>query len=146
MEVAALIISILSLLISILFAVLEIRNSKKINDINLEAELSKDIIKEYLTEKFPDAMSKIYFKGRKLTNIVHLQTALNGLRNKLKFFKYCDNTFFAKLKDKTQRLEDYIVSNEGRSYNAEDQGEVMDEIRNQMTDIYELLKQKYKNG
>ena len=52
MEVAALIISILSLLISILFAVLEIRNTKKINDINLEAELSKDIIKEYLTEKF----------------------------------------------------------------------------------------------
>lgn len=146
MEVAALILSILSLLISILFAVLEIRNTKKINDINLEAELSKDIIKEYLTEKFPDAISKIYFKRRKLTNIVHLQNALNGLRNKLKFFKYCDNAFFTKLKDKTQALEDYIVSNEGRSYNAEDQGEVMDKIKNQMTDIYELLKQKYKNG
>jgi len=146
MDTAALIISIISLLVSILFAILEIRNSKKINDINLEAELSKDIIKEYLTEKFPNAISKIHFKGRKLTDIVPLQNALNGLRNRLRFFKYCDNTFFIKLKNKTQTLEDYIVSNEGRSYNAEDQGEVMGEIRNQMTDIYELLKQKYKNG
>ena len=146
MDVAALIISILSLLVSIVFAALEIRNSKKINDINLEAELSKDIIKEYLTQKFPDAISKIHFKGKKLTEIVPLQTALNGLRKELRFFKYCDNVFYTKLKAQTQQLEDYIVNNEGKLFNTDEHGEVMDEIRNQMTSIYALLNQKYKNG
>lgn len=146
MEVAALIISILSLCISVLFAVLQIRNTKKINDINLEAELSKDIFKAYLTEKFPNAVSTIHFKGRKLTSIAPLQNALNGLRKELKFFKYSDNAFFVDLKNKTQALEDYIVNNEGRSYNAEDQGEVMNTIITQMRGIYELLKKKYTNG
>lgn len=146
MEVAALIISIVSLLISIVIAFVENKNSKKINDINLEAELSKDIIKQFLTETFPGAVTKIHFKGRKLSNIVHLQNALNNLRNKLRFFKYCDESFYSKLKEKTQSLEDYIVLNEGRTFNVEDQSEVMNEIVSQMTDIYTLLKEKYKNG
>lgn len=146
MDIAALIISICSLLISSAIAIREIQSNKRINDINLEAELSKDIIKEYVTRVFPQSISKIYFKKRKLTNIAPLQTGLNGLRNRLKFFKYCDNTFFIELKIKTQALEDYIVNNEGRTFPAEDQGEVMDEIRRQMTDIYLLLKKKYKNG
>lgn len=146
MEVAALIISIVSLLISIVIAFVENKNSKRINDINLEAELSKDIIKQFLTETFPGAVTKIHFKERKLSNIVHLQNALNNLRNKLRFFKYCDESFYSKLKEKTQSLEDYIVLNEGRTFNVEDQSEVMNEIVSQMTDIYTLLKEKYKNG
>ncbi len=146
MDVLALIISIVSLVISSILANAEIKNSKKINDINLEAELSKDIIKEYLTKNFPNAISKICFKNHKLTNIVPLQTALNGLRNNLKFFKYCDNVFYSRLKDKTQTLEDYIVNNEGNTYSTEDQSDVMGEIINKLTDIYSLLKEKYKNG
>ena len=99
-----------------------------------------------MTETFPGAVTKIHFKGRKLSNIVHLQNALNNLRNKLRYFKYCDESFYSKLKKKTQSLEDYIVLNEGRTFNVEDQSEVMNEIVSQMTDIYTLLKEKYKNG
>lgn len=146
MEVAALIISILSLLVAVGIAILELFNNKRINDINLEAELSKDIIKEYLTAAFPKAVAKIHFKKRKLSNIVPLQNALNGLRNKLKFFKYCDPAFYNQLKKKTQELEDYIVNNEGKTYSIEDQSEVMQEICDQLTGIYTLLKAKYKNG
>ena len=100
----------------------------------------------YMTETFPKAISKIHFKGRKLTNIVPLQNALNGLRNRLRFYKYCDSVFYDNLKEKTQTLEDFIVSNEGHTYHIEDQGEVMNEICAQMTGIYSLLKRKYKNG
>lgn len=146
MEVAAFVLSIVSLIISSCLAYLEIVSGKKINDINLEAELSKEIIKNYLTEIFPAAISEIYFKKKRLTNIVPLQNALNELRKNLRFFKYCDSSFFTNLKEKTQSLEDYIVNNEGCSFDTEDQGEVMIEIRKKMTDIYTLLKEKYKNG
>ena len=146
MEVAALIISIISIVITLGVAWWQIKRTKKLNDINLEAELSKDIIKEFLTNRFPNAITAIYFKKRKLTNIVQLQNALNDLRKKMRFFKYCDSNFFEQLKVKSQALEDYIVNNEGRTYTTEDQGEVMEEIKRQMTDIYSLLKSKYING
>ena len=146
MEVAALIISIASIIITLGVAWWQISRNKKINDINLEAELSKDIIKDFLTNKFPTAITKIHFKNRKLTNIVPLQNALNELRRKMRFFKYCDSKFFNQLKLKLQELEDYIVNNEGKVFVAEDQGEVMEEIKKKMTDIYTLLKSKYKNG
>ena len=64
----------------------------------------------------------------------------------MRFFKYCDGDFFEQLREKSQDLEDYIVSNEGRSYSTEDQGEVMETIKRKMTDIYSLLKSKYING
>ena len=145
-EVWALIISIVAILISIGVARWQVDKTKKINDINLEAELSKDIIKEFLTERFPAAITAIHFKKRKLTNTRPLQNALNELRQKLRFFKYCDAHFFEELKAKSQELEDYIVNNDGRYYSTEDQGEVMEEIKTQMTSIYSLLKTKYTDG
>ena len=82
MEVAALIISIVSILITLAVAWWQIKKTKKLNDINLEAELSRDIIKEFFTDRFPDAITAIYFKKRRLTNITPLQNELNSLRKK----------------------------------------------------------------
>ena len=146
MEVAALVISIISIIMTLGISWWQISKNKKLNDINLEAELSKDIIKEFLTNKFPNAISEIHFKKQKLTNIAPLQSALNNLRKKMRFFKYCDPSFFEDLKSLLQELEDYIVNNEGRYFSTEDQGEVMNIIRNKMTAIYTLLKSKYING
>ena len=98
MDVAALIISIAAIIISVIVAAVQIAKNKKINDINLEAELSKEIVKVYLTEVFPKAVSDVSFKKKRLTNIAPLQNALNGLRVKLKFYIYCDNEFYQNLK------------------------------------------------
>lgn len=146
MELAALIISIISIAITVVFAIVQIINDKRLNDINLEAELSKEIFKEYLTLKFPDAISKISFEGNKLSNIVDLQNELNSLRSSIKFFKYCDEKFFNEFKTKSQELEDYIVSNEGKIFRFEEQGTVTQTIIEKMSAIYGLIGQKYKNG
>ncbi len=146
MNNAALIISILSLAGTIVFAIWNIVNTKKINDINLEAEISKDIIKEYLTDIFPKAVSKIHFKKRVMSGIEPLQNALNDLRKQLIFYKYCDEKFFRGLKEKTQALEDYIVLKEGHRFDYDRQNEIREEVRCQMKEIYQLLKNKYKNG
>ena len=146
MEVAELVISIVSIIMTLCISWWQISKNKKLNDINLEAELSKDIIKESLTNTFPNAISGIHFKKQKLTNIAPLQSALNNLRKKMRFFKYCDPNFFDNLKVLLQDLEDYIVNNEGRYFSTEDQGEVINIIRTKMTAIYTLLKSKYING
>lgn len=146
MDVAALIISILAIIISVIVAAVQIAKNKKINDINLEAELSKEIVKVYLTEIFPKAVSDVSFKKKRLTNIAPLQKALIGLRVKLKFYIYCDNEFYQNLKRQLQDLEDYIVNNEDRYFGFDAQKEVRQIIYLKMTEIYSLLKKKYKDG
>ena len=146
MDIVAIIISILSLIISITFSIVEYYHSKKINDINLESELFRDIIKEYLTTIFPNAISEIHFNEKRLTSISLLQEALNKFRNSLRFYKYYDEEFYNNLKTKTQEIEDYIVENEDKEFSFEDQGEVTNKIRQQIKELYRLIAKKYKNG
>lgn len=146
MEEAALAVSIVSICISLIVMAIEIHSNKKLNDINLEAELSKDIVKGYLTKKFPQAISDIYFNEKKLTNIDSLQNALNSLRNELRFFKYSDPEFYGDLKMKTQEIEDYIVENEDCYFEYCEQIEVKAVIHKKTTELYALLNNKYKNG
>ena len=146
MDIVAIIISILSLIISITFSIVEYYHSKKINDINLESELFRDIIKEYLTTIFPNAISEIHFNEKRLTSIALLQEALNKFRNSLRFYKYYDEEFYNHLKTKTQEIEDYIVENEDKEFSFEDQGEVTNKIRQQIKELYRLIAKKYKNG
>lgn len=146
MELAALIISIISIVISIIFAILQINSDKKINDINLEAELSKEIFKDYLINRFPNAISEICFEKNKLSNIGKLQNELNSLRKDIRFFKYYDECFFEDFRTISQELEDYIVTNEGKEYAFDDQRAVNDYIMKKLSDVYTLIETKYKNG
>lgn len=146
LEIIAIVLSGISLLASIGIAGLEIYKNKKINDINLESEFSKDTVQLYLTKRFPEAVNEICFTGEKLSQIDNLQNCLNTFRNELKYFRYCDIKFFEKLKKKLQTLEDYIVANEGKRFDADDQTVVQKKIVDSMTDIYKTVKKKYKNG
>lgn len=146
MDIAALIISILSIIVSTILFSVEMSANKKINDINLESELFKDIVKDFLTNKFPQSISNIHFQDTCLSGIDDLQQSLIEMRKSFKFYMYSDITFYNDLKSKLQELEDYVVSNEGKKYSIEEQSDVMKEIRSQMTGIYSLLKNKYKNG
>ena len=61
MEIASLIISFVAILLSLFATFLQIKNSKKINDINLEADLLKSLITDSITQEIPNAYSNICF-------------------------------------------------------------------------------------
>ena len=146
MEVAALIISIVSIVGTLGISIYEIINSIRVNDINLEAELSVDTFKKYLTLKIPNAVSNISFDNNKLSNIQELQDVLNDFRKELRFYQYCDKDFFDEFKISAQDVEDYIVSNEGKSYESTDFADVNSEIINKLKKVYEVCQKKYKRG
>lgn len=146
MDLAALILSIISLVATVIISIYEIINALKVNDINLEAELSKEVFKEYLTQKIPDAMSNISFDNNKLSHIEELQDVLNSFRRNLRFYQYCDKKFYNKFKKSAQEIEDYIVSNEGKQYEPTDFASVNQVIISKVNDLYKVCKKKYKRG
>lgn len=146
MDIIAIVISIISLIVSIVLARKQTKSSFYINDINLEAELSKDTFKIYLTEKIPKAISNISFDGNRLTNIVELQDSLNSFRKDLVYFKYLDEVFYKDFKNAAQNLEDYIVENEGKTVENTDIANILQEIVEKIKVLYDVCRVKYKRG
>ena len=139
-------LSLLAIVVAVITAIAQWKSSKKINDINLAAELFKETFKDFLVEKIPNAVKQLYFPNNALSNITELQTVLNDLRKSTEFFLYIDKSFYEKLKSKCQGLEDYLVQNEDKHCSLVELGEITDTIRSFIKDIYSLLNDKYKNG
>ena len=146
MDCIALILSIISLIATVILSLFEVGSAKKLNDINLEAELSKDIFKMYLVQNIPRAISNLSFNNNQLSNIDELQTALNSFRQELKFYQYFDKDFYKKLKKATQKIEDYIVTNEDKVFDCGEIGEVNQNIITYVNELYSCCKDKYKKG
>ena len=146
MEIAAFILSIISFVATVIFSIYEILNALKVNDINLEAELSKEVVKEYLTNKIPNAVSNISFDKNKLSEIGELQETLNSFRRELRFYQYCDKTFYDDFKKSAQDIEEYKVSNEGKQYEPTELAGVNQDIVLKVKKLYDVCQNKYKRG
>ncbi len=146
MEIASFVLSIISITISVIIAIIELQKSKKINDINLDFDLLKDTIKLYLTELLPGSLQKLSFVDDKLTNITYLQKDLLGFLRSFSFLRYSDNVFYEEFKKAIQELEDFIVENEDKSFSFSDQGDIHKRIIEMTQKIYQLVGEKYKNG
>ena len=143
MELASLIISIVAIFLSLLVTIWQNKCSKAINDINLEADLLKELITKPLTEEIPNAYKDLCFPNGVLSETEPLQTAITNLLEKLRFFKYYDAHFYSEIKKKGQALEDYIVSNDGKHFDNDDMSKTLDEISQMISEVYFLLKSKY---
>ena len=146
MEIVSLILSIVSILVAGILTIFEIKNNIKVNDINLEAELSKEIFKKYLTKNIPEAIRNISYNNNCISNIDDLQNALNEFRSELRFYQYCDKDFYNNLKLVAQKIEDYIVENEGKKFDNTDLSAVNEKIVNMVIEFYDVCKNKYKRG
>lgn len=146
LEIIAIIVSLISLVVSCALALWEIWKNKKINDVNLEADLFKDVLKLYLTKLFPDAVSQLHFENDVLVGIENLQNTLIDFKNELKFFRYRDVSFFNNLQDKLQAVENYILEKVDEMYTYEEQDKIIIDVSLGMTDVYNLVGKKYKNG
>ena len=147
MEVAALIISIISLVTTCIFAFFEIQSNRKLNRINLESVYIMEIYKEYLTISIPQARKNLRFDANnRLIDIGALKNVLIEMCQKSSYYLYADKTFYTTLKTHLQSLEDYIVNNENKSFEPEDQAEVLNNIEKNLGEIYKCINKKYRNG
>lgn len=80
MELASLIISIFAIFLSLFVAIWQNKCSKAINDINLEADLLKELITKPLTEEIPNAYKDLCFPTTPTR--VHQRLSQNNLRKR----------------------------------------------------------------
>lgn len=138
------ILSVIAIVISVLVAVTEYIKDIKINRLNLESEYFKDIYKKHLIYEIPTARGYIRLDGdNKLIDIDKMINELQLLRQDSLYFQYNNLEFYNNLKDKTQDLEDYLVSNGGRQFIGEEQTQLYNRIQNSINAIYCVISDGY---
>ena len=136
LSLAAVILSVISIFCSGIL-------NKKINNINLQADIIIDVVKSFIKDKLPQAREKVRFNRGKLLGVEYLQNVLNDFRKDIIFIRYVDSRFFNKVKKYSQDLEDYVVENEGKKFESFEQENVQKNITRKMVKIMKLINKKY---
>lgn len=147
MDIAAFILSIISLIASVLVAFYEIYENRKLNNISLEAEYFDSLFKDYLLKEIPIKRKKIRFDmDSKLADADELIDVLNSIRHNSLYFQYADKEFYNNLKDALQGLEDFIVDSQNKAIIGEDQTDFFKKMQEKIEKIYDIMLKKYKGN
>lgn len=144
MEIAALILSIISIISSLVIAIYEIVENRKINKISLESEYFDSLFKDFLLKKIPSTRIKIQFNSEgKLIDTEEFVSVLNEIRKDSLYFIYTDKDFYNELKYSLQDLENYILNEENNELIGEDQTTFFNNVQEKITTIYDIMISKY---
>ena len=146
MDIAALIISILSIVIAIGVPVYEKNNNKKVNDINLNSEYLKEIYICYLTKEIPKARKIMRFDHDILCDTNDFCNVLKSFLSEIHFYMYIDKEFYDRMKESIQTLEDLLMDSDGNTFIGDERNNLIDSIDNHLKWIYEFMNEKYING
>ena len=146
MDVAALVISIISLVATILIAIVEVIQAKSLNDTSIEAEYFDFLYKEIMLKKIPMGRIKMTFnKENRLIGTTEFLEAIKELRKNTVYYQYTDSKFFKELKTILVEIEDYIILSENKIHLGEEQTEFFSEIHNKLSKMYNILLKKQKS-
>lgn len=140
MDECALILSIIAIVISLF----DIYNNHRVNKTSIKSEYFSELYQAYLFTKIPEARRDLRVDNGKFVDFEYLQNTITDMVYKLVFFKYADERFYKKLKEKCFNLEDYLL-NAGNKKNV-DISTILEEIDNQLRKIYQLINKKHENG
>ena len=146
MDLLALIISIVSIVISIGVAIYEKNKEKKVNDINLNSEYLKDIYIQYLTKKIPKTRKIMRFESDILCDTNDFCNTLKAFLTDINFYLYIDKSFYDRMKYYLQYLEDLVMESDGQVFEGEERDNLINEIDKCLEQIYTLMNEKYING
>lgn len=147
MEVASLIISIISLAASCWIGIYGFALTKKINDINLDSQYIFELYKKHMAQNIPKAKALIRFDSEsKLCDTEKLQEALIEVWHDFAFCQYIDAYFYKSLKQACQDAEDFLVKKKGLRFEQEDQSAFWNGLNARLKRVYVNVNRKYKNG
>jgi len=146
LELAAVIISIISLVVSSALGLWTLYQSKKTSKITLESEFLKEIYIDYLIRKIPNGRGRITYNSERknLNSITELQTVLTNLRKDSLYFKFTDATYHKKLLLQISKLENLLMTEhlaDQDSFN-----DIYEQINKSIEEIYTSMISKYTTG
>lgn len=136
-----LVLSLIAIIISVCCVVFEYFGSKRINKISLEADLYRDLYRDYLLKRIPEARNVIHYNNNIVSDTNDLIDVLNDIRRDSIFFKYNDIQYYNILYRKLQDLEDRLVQGEG-PMDRKQYDKFVEDINNDIKGIYSLIMMK----
>lgn len=137
-------LSLIAIFISFGAVIYETKHNSKINKLNMESEIYKNIFFKYFIYKIPKAQQNIKNTTSGLTGTNKLETELNKLRHEALFFLYRDEAFYRELCNHLQSLEDYIVRSNNTCMNEAEYNYFFNEVKNSIKNIFNLVMNKYE--
>lgn len=137
MELAALIVSIISLIGTIGIAIVQYFQNRRISQCSLEEEFFSEIYKDHLVNKLPEARKRMWVdKNKKLNDDTDLIDELNKIRQDSLYFMYNNEQFYNKLKAALQELEDFLINSEEKSV---EESSFFKEVQEKISTIYKII-------
>lgn len=144
MDKLAFVMSLISLAISIVVAILESIRAYRISKTALEFELYKEVFKDHLIKLIPQARRCLCInKSMKLTGAKELLDELKQIRKDMLFFKYSNPEFYRSIKGTLQDLEDYLIDSTDITFSKETKKKFLSEVQSQLEDIYSIISKVY---
>lgn len=144
MDKLAFVMSLISLAISIVVAILESIRAYRISKTALEFELYKEVFKDHLIKLIPQARRCLCInKSMKLTGAKELLDELKQIRKDMLFFKYSNPEFYRSIKGTLQDLEDYLIDSTDITFSKETKKKFLSEVQFQLEDIYSIISKVY---
>ena len=135
--------SLIALLISIVAIIVSYKQAQKSKTIELESHYFIAIFSDFLLRKIPEARMKINMKENNLFDIDEFVDTLNLMRHEALYFQYADKSFYDKLKEKLQDVEDYIVLALNRQYDKEKFITFENGLTRKLVEVYQLIDSRY---
>ena len=147
MEIAAFVISCISLISTIGLTIWEIINNVKTNAVNLQSVICEKVFDKFLIEDIPQARRFLKFDSKNnLTGGEKLNNVLVDIRNSSLYFRYNDRNFYDKLDEKLTELEDYLTNLMNKVHETTKHAEIYNKIDEMIKEIYLIIYNKKING
>ena len=130
--------------IAIIISIIAVHYSNEIGRASIRADNCKEIFDEYLISKIPKSRSNLRFgPDGKLHNGNNLCEDLSSMLLSALFYKFDDQDFFTKLREKCEFVEDLVA--EAADFarpSKDDQDSFFNELQCQLESIYGLIDKK----
>lgn len=144
MALAAIVISIITALITIYFSVIQHLRETKLNQTNLESIYFNDMYKEILIKELPVGFKYVHIdKNGVLKNTDKLISSLKKIWQESVYYQYNDEQFYTELKSKCQEIEDFLLNSQENPLLEENQKIFKLKIEEGLKEIYQIVNSKF---
>ena len=141
-NLVAIIISVFSLVITTVLAIIQIVTSNRNNAHYLQANLIKEMYEKTLMSSIPSGLEYIRYDGRKITGVEKLIFAVCEIRRVSLYFKATDRCYYDNVHDKCQKLEIFL-SEATRDYTPTEFAEFMNRVDEEVNKLFMMISKKY---
>lgn len=140
----AIVISLISLVSTIILAMITYWQNQKLKIVDLEANYFITIYQGFLCKKIPQARASLKFLNGKLEGDQQLLDVLNEMRRDSAYFKYVDESFYESVVDELREVEDGIVNiNNGPPKNMQEEAEFFMHLTSELQKLYRIISKRY---